>query len=116
MALPPLLCAASRIGTLVHGAKLSARCSSPAPHLCHFGTRASLPAGFNLAPLGYSLALMVRFALSTLSVRSSLCGGTALSRVELLALPILLVSCVTPCLCLFTRPQALRCCLVPLTF
>ena len=95
---PPSLCAASRKGPLVPCAVLSTRRSSPAPHLCHSSTRACVACGSHLAPLGRTLALVLRSALSTICVRSSLYHDTDFSPVELLALPVWLVSCLTPCL------------------
>ena len=104
VALPPSLCAASRNGPLVPCAQLFARRSSRATHLHLSCTRASLACGSNLAPLGRSLALVFRFALSSLCARSSRCRDTAFSPMEQLALPIWMVSCLTPCLGSFHAP------------
>ena len=83
-------------GTAQWSLVLSISRSSPAPHLRHSSTRASLGCGSNLAPLGRSLALVHRFALSPLSVPSSPCRDTAFWAMELLPLPVWLVSCGTP--------------------
>ena len=91
-----LLPSAPPRGTAQWSLVLSISRSSPAPHLRHSGTRASLGCGSNLAPLGRSLALVHRFALSTLFVPSSPCRDTAFCPMELLPLPVWLVSCGTP--------------------
>ena len=104
-ALPPSLCAASRSGLLVPCAHLSSRRLSPAQHSRHSCTGESLASGSNLAPPGRSLALVVRYGLSTLSFRSSLCQDTPFSSVELPALPVWLVLCLTPCLESFHAPS-----------
>ena len=96
VASPPLSHhAALRSGAVCPCARLSARRLLPAPHSCH--SRISCLWAYFGAPRPQLGPRAPPCSLSLLTVLSALCWQTAFSPVELLALLIWLVSCLTPC-------------------